>query len=304
MYETALLIYNGNAGQKEVDKTLSQIIGPLSASIPTLTLMQTQKPGDAERFCRQHGEEVDIVIVLGGDGTVHECVNGLSPLDRRPAFSILPAGTCNDFARALEIPLNIKQAAELIISPDSRERRIDIAQTNDRYFSNFWGTGLIAEASQNIDEQSKGLLGRFSYYISAFKTLSGQEMFSFTLESGDQTIEDEAVMLIVLNGKFLGATQFPLSSIQLDDGLMDIMVIKESGFPLLKEILSAKTTVNWEKDQSTIDHFQASSIKIKTSSKRVIDMDGEHYEGDYQKITILPGHLKIVAPNLKAETGV
>lgn len=58
---------------------------------------------------------MDIVIVLGGDGTVHECVNGLAPLDRRPILSILPAGTCNDFAQALMIPLNMKQAAELIL---------------------------------------------------------------------------------------------------------------------------------------------------------------------------------------------
>ncbi|KIL48740.1 diacylglycerol/lipid kinase family protein [Jeotgalibacillus campisalis] len=296
MYKTAMLIYNGNAGQKQMDKILAQIIGPLSLAIPNLTLLQTQKPGDAEHFCRQHGEEVELVIALGGDGTVHECINGLSPLDKRPIFSVIPSGTCNDFARALDIPLNIKQAA-MLISEEGIEEEVDIVQTNDQYFGNFWGTGLIAEASLNIDEQSKGVFGRLSYYVSAIKSMTAQDRFSFEMEVDGETLKDEAVMVLALNGRFIGATEFPLSSIQLNDGKIDVMVIKEAGFPLFKEILSAKATVDWEKDKSTIDHFQASSLKISTSSKRYIDLDGEHYEGKDHSMTVLPGHLNVVKGN-------
>ncbi|PPA71130.1 lipid kinase [Jeotgalibacillus proteolyticus] len=300
MYESAMLIYNGNAGQKEVDKILAQIIGPLSLSIPNLTLLQTQKPGDAEHFCRQHGEEVDLIIALGGDGTVHECINGIAPLDRRPAFSIIPAGTCNDLARSLQIPLNIKQAAALI-TEGGIEAGIDIVQSNERYFGNFWGTGLIAQASENIDQDSKGMFGRFSYYVSALKTFSDPSRFSFEIEYDGQMLKDEAVMLLILNGRSIGATEFPLSSIQLNDGLVDIMVVKEAGFPLFKEIISAKTTVDWEQDKETIDHFQASSIAVSIPSSQLIDLDGEHYDGDTFRINVLKEHIRVVKPKVVTE---
>ncbi|KIL52181.1 diacylglycerol/lipid kinase family protein [Jeotgalibacillus soli] len=300
MYKSGMLIYNGNAGQKEVKKTLSQIIGPITLAIPSLLLLKTEKPGDAERFCRQHGEQMDIVIVMGGDGTVHECVNGLAALETRPVVSILPAGTCNDFARALGLPLNSKQAAELIAA-DSIERAVDIVKSNDRYFDNFWGTGLIAEASQNIDEQTKGTFGKLSYYVSAIKSLSDQDRFTFTLKMEDQKSEKEAVMILILNGGFIGTTEFPVSTIEIDDGLLDVLIVREAGFVLLKEILTAKTTMTWEENQTSIEHFQTASLTIELSSPRLVDLDGEHYKGKIHKIELLRKHLRVLVPNITAD---
>ncbi|TFE01999.1 diacylglycerol/lipid kinase family protein [Jeotgalibacillus salarius] len=295
MFQKAMLIYNGNAGQRDAEKILSQTAPILASKIPQLFLYQTQKPGDAEHFCRQHGEEVELVIVMGGDGTVHESINGLAPLDKRPSLAILPAGTCNDFARSLNIPLNLKQAAELIAF-NGNERLVDLVETDHRYFSNFWGTGLIAAASESIDETSKGMLGRFSYYISALKTLSEQDTFSFKLEIGDQTIEDEAVMLLFMNGKSIGATEFPMDSIQLDDGLLNVLIVKEAGFTLLKEIFTAKTTVDWEEDDSTIIQHQTSSCKVTLNETQTIDLDGEHYKGSHDTISVLKQHISVIAP--------
>ncbi|MDO7485700.1 diacylglycerol kinase family protein [Peribacillus frigoritolerans] len=64
----------------------------------------------------EYGEEMEVVFVLGGDGTVHEFVNGLSPLWRRPLFGNLPGGTSNDFSRTLKIPQNVRQAAQALVN--------------------------------------------------------------------------------------------------------------------------------------------------------------------------------------------
>ncbi|TFD98305.1 diacylglycerol kinase family protein [Jeotgalibacillus sp. R-1-5s-1] len=297
MYQKAMLIYKGSAGEKEIEKLISQTAGVLAASIPALSLYQTQKPGDAERFCRQHGEEVDLVVIMGGDGTVHECVNGLAPLDKRPVIGIIPAGTCNDFARSLNIPLNIKRAAELIVHGGT-EKPVDLVESNGRYFSNFWGTGLIAEASQNINDDSKNVFGRISYYVSAIKSLSGQEDFHYQLEVDQKVVEGEAVMLLVMNGKSIGATEFPLASIDLHDGLMDLLILKESGFPLFKEILAAKAMVDWDTSNSDILHYQCKELTVSLGKSQVIDMDGEHYEGQNHHLVVEKDCLRIVVPEI------
>ncbi|KIL52393.1 hypothetical protein KP77_06530 [Jeotgalibacillus alimentarius] len=296
MFQKAMLIYNGNAGQRDAEKILSQTAPILASKIPKLFLYQTQKPGDAEHFCRQHGEEVELVIVMGGDGTVHEAINGLAPLDTRPGLAILPAGTCNDFARSLNIPLNLKQAAELIAF-NGVEREVDLVETDDRYFSNFWGTGLIAAASESIDEASKGMFGRLSYYMSALRTLSEQDTFRFKLEFDGRTVEDDAVMLLFMNGRSIGATEFPMDSIQMDDGLLNVLVVKEAGFTLLKEIFTAKTSVDWEENESTITQYMTSACKVTLDEAQTIDLDGEHYKGAHDTIRILKQHISVMVPS-------
>ncbi|WP_227396487.1 diacylglycerol/lipid kinase family protein [Jeotgalibacillus aurantiacus] len=300
MYQKAMLIYKGSAREKEIEKLISQTAGVLAASIPALSLYQTQKPGDAERFCRQHGEEVDLVIIMGGDGTVHECINGLAPLDKRPVIGIIPAGTCNDFARSLNIPLNIKRAAELLVH-GGIEKPVDLVESNGRYFSNFWGTGLIAEASQNINDDSKNVFGRISYYVSAIKSLSGQEDFHYKLEIDQEIVEGEAVMLLVMNGKSIGATEFPLTLIDMHDGMMDLLILKESGFPLFKEILAAKAMVDWDTSNSDIVHYQCRKLSISLGKSQVIDMDGEHYEGQDHHLIVEKDCLSIVVPEMPGE---
>ncbi|MDZ5713175.1 diacylglycerol/lipid kinase family protein [Jeotgalibacillus haloalkalitolerans] len=295
MFQKAMLIYNGNAGQRDAEKILSQTAPILASKIPKLFLYQTQKPGDAEHFCRQHGEEVELVIVMGGDGTVHESINGLAPLDKRPVLAILPAGTCNDFARSLNIPLNLKQAAELIAF-SGIEKEVDLVATDRRYFSNFWGTGLIANASESIDETSKGMFGRFSYYMSALRTLSEQDTFPFKLELDDRVVEEEGVMLLFMNGKSIGATEFPMESIQMDDGLLNVIVVKEAGFTLLKEIFTAKTSVDWEEDETTITQYKTSRCKVVLDEEKTIDLDGEHYKGQYDEIAVLKKHISVIVP--------
>ena len=109
-------------------------------------------------------------------------------------------------------------------------------------------------------------------------------------------------MLLVLNGKYIGATEFPLPSIQLNDGLMDIIIVKEAGFPLLKEILTAKITVNWDGNQTNIDHFQASSIALTTPTTRILDLDGECYEGKNHKINVIKEHQRVLVPGLEMLT--
>ncbi|MGF2614244.1 diacylglycerol kinase family lipid kinase [Rossellomorea vietnamensis] len=291
-YKNALLIYNGKAGQDDMDATLGNCIGELSSCCDELTLYGTKDKSDAERVCREKGGSYELLIILGGDGTVHECINGLAELPVRPKAAILPAGTCNDFSRSLRIPQDIKQAAQLIKHGGTEE--IDIVKANDRYFSNFWGLGIIADASKNVNEAVKGVFGKLSYYLSAFQTLQEAKIFTVQAEIDGKAVEEEAVMVFVANGRFIGTSELPLPPQKYNDGVVDIFIIKEAGFKLLKELLAAKGTGKLNEKSGEILHFQAHTASISTSPIQNIDMDGEVYTETPTRMEVMKHHIPFI----------
>ncbi|WP_405081201.1 diacylglycerol/lipid kinase family protein [Paenibacillus chitinolyticus] len=285
MFGKAILIHNGSAGQAETGTRLGAVIGPLAAGIGELTLVQTKEPGDAERICRERGEETDLVLVLGGDGTVHECVNGLAALAAPPVVGILPGGTCNDFSRALYIPQELDRAAETLMR--GKTQTVDIGRANDRYFSNFFGIGLITDASVNINPQLKGMIGKLSYFISTLQTVTSADPFRFTLEHDSGQTGGEAVMLFVANGRFLGTRPLPLAPDALYDGVLDVAIIREAGLPLLKELFKIKNFEEWDSEKSSFEFIRTTSLKLTTDQPMQADMDGEIYARTPAEISVL-----------------
>lgn len=294
-YKKALLIYNNKAGQTEIEKSLAAVLPVLSAHIKELKVIQTEVAGETTELCREHGEEVELVIILGGDGTVNEAINGLARLQKRPALAILPGGTCNDFTRVLNIPQNLAEAAELIINGHTRP--VDVGKVNNRYFLNFWGIGLVADTSDNINENEKKFMGKLSYFLSAIRTLKEAETFKFTMEVDGEIIEDEAVMILVMNGKYIGTTQIPFPVIKIDDGLLDVIVVKESTLAIFYDLLNVDKII--DEDQTDPDarllHYQAKSVSVKTNLVKQADTDGEIDTETPASMGILKHHIHMIA---------
>ncbi|MDI5983050.1 diacylglycerol kinase family protein, partial [Amycolatopsis magusensis] len=102
-------------------------------------------------------------------------------LEKRPAVAILPGGTCNDFSRTLGIPQQMQKAAQMIV--DGVEKKVDLIKAGDRYLLNFWGIGLIADTSNNINDKEKAVLGKISYFTSALRTLQQTDPFHVRIET-------------------------------------------------------------------------------------------------------------------------
>lgn len=293
-FRKALLIYNGEAGQRDLDKTLGACVPIIASQVEELVLHATQKSGHAKEICQECAEDIDAIFILGGDGTVHEVINGLGGLEKRPVIGILPNGTCNDFSRALNIPQDIKKAAQALLEGEIVD--VDAAKVNDSYFLNFWGTGIITETSNNIEPGEKRLLGKISYYLSAIRTLSQSEAFSFTISYEDKRIEDKAVMILVLNGGFIGTRPLPIPHIQINDGLLDVVVIKNSSLSAFRELLSLKRSWHPENEEDAgIIYFQTRSLRIKTEVRMDADTDGEVYLQTPADITSLKQHFKMIS---------
>ncbi|MBJ7896849.1 YegS/Rv2252/BmrU family lipid kinase [Bacillus atrophaeus] len=297
-YQKALLIYNGNAGKKNIEKTLGSVVPILSQSIDELIIKPTRRKDDAYQFCKTLDDTIDILFVLGGDGTVHECINGIAALDKKPAVGILPGGTCNDFSRELGIPQNLQKAAEALVSGEKIS--VDVCKMNDRFFLNFWGIGLITETSNNINETEKALFGKISYFTSALRTVSSAQPFPVKLNIDGEEREDEAVMLLVMNGQYIGTNRIPLPDASITDGLADILICRSTNLTALRELMNMEQGT-FENFAGELSYIQASKVKIETESEMKVDTDGEVYTHTPGVIEVLKQHIEMLIPQEETE---
>ncbi|MCA1041695.1 YegS/Rv2252/BmrU family lipid kinase [Bacillus infantis] len=289
-FRKGMLVYNGNAGQKNIEKSLAACVPILSAELDSLVLLPTKREGHARELCREYGSEVDVVFILGGDGTVHECINGLAPLETRPAIGILPGGTCNDFSRTLNIPQNIRNAALSMVAGEMKP--VDVMQANEDYFLNFWGIGLVAEASENIKATEKKLFGRISYFLSTLRTIKEMEPFHASLIVDGTEIEEDAVMILLANGHYIGTNELPFRNLDYNDGLADIFIVKDANLALMKEALTEDSI----EDNENILHYKGKEIQVRADKRMEADMDGEVYSATPCQIRVHQAHVQMIKP--------
>ncbi|AVQ97997.1 diacylglycerol kinase [Oceanobacillus iheyensis] len=291
-FSKALLLYNGNAGKGDIEQKLRDTLPILSRGIKELIVLQTASIEEVTETCKTYSDQVDLLIILGGDGTLHCCINALAPLPNRPIIAVLPGGTSNDFSRMLQLPQNLANAAEAIV--DGTVVDVDVAQSDDTYFLNFWGIGMVAETSKNIDEQQKKSLGVLSYFMSTLKTVSKSEQFTYKIKAEGEVYEGEAVGILVLNGTFIGTRQLPILTIDPTDGLLDVLIIKNSSLAFFRELLSMNNAELNKEALQELTHFQANEIKVSTGSAKEIDMDGEIFTKTPATICVLPKHIQMI----------
>ncbi|PAV30695.1 diacylglycerol kinase [Virgibacillus profundi] len=292
IYSRGLFLYNGNLEKNDLDKKLARTLPILSQRVKELTVIQTATIEEAKNVCRGFADQIELLIILGGDGTVHECINSLATLENKPAIAILPGGTANDFSRMLHMPQNLQAAAHAIVEGDIVD--IDLGKADDQYFLNFWGIGLVSETSKNIDDDQKKSLGVLSYFMSTLKTVGQAELFSYEIIADDMTYDGEAVMILVLNGKFLGTKELPIPKVSPTDGKLDVLIVKNSNLASFRELLSMNNPELDADGLTELTHLQVEAIKIKADKSKVIDMDGEMNGTTPSEITILPNHLQMI----------
>jgi diacylglycerol kinase (ATP) len=284
------LIINPKAGNGRLQQHLESIISELEHHFPNVKVFETDEPGDASDYIHQLKELPDLVIGAGGDGTIYELINALAPLEVRPAFGIIPGGTCNDFARAIGISQIPLEAAEQIC--EQNFRAIDVGQCNHQYFLNFWGIGLITEVSTNINPKMKESFGRLSYYLSALQTISEDRSFKLKIESDECAYEGDAAMVLIGNGPFTGGVRafFPQSDIE--DGKLEVLIIESNRFQTFWDMLRSKVMQNVPNSEDLL-YFQTKHISIEASPNQTIDCDGERDYETPSTISILPSHIQM-----------
>ena len=147
----------------------------------------------------EHGREVDLVAVGGGDGTLNAAADGVMQVNR--PLGVLPMGTANDLARTLGIPADLDAAVQIIAA--GRTRRIDLGLVNGHPFFNVASIGLSAELAQ-ADPRRQAPLRQAGYAVTAMRVLARARLFHATIVSKMESVRVRTLVIAVGNGRFYG----------------------------------------------------------------------------------------------------
>src|SRR5690625_4136135 len=159
--------------------------------------------GDATKAAEYAVERrFDIVVIVGGDGTINEAIQGIAGASERPNVGIIPAGTTNDFARALMIPRDTEKAVDIIL--DNHQKSLDVRKVNHKYFINIAGGGDLTELTYDVPSKLKTVLGQLAYYIKGIEMLPSLKPQRTKIEYDGEVFEDEIMLFLVANTNSVG----------------------------------------------------------------------------------------------------
>ncbi len=281
-----LFIYNPHAGRGQIRGKLAEILNAFTRAGCLCTAYPTQAPGDAARAARELAPGFDRVACCGGDGTLHEVVEGLMELPEgsRPPVGYLPAGTTNDYARNLKLPKGMEEMAALAASGEPRP--VDIGRLGEKWFIYVAAFGLFTDVAYNTPQSFKNTFGHLAYVMKGASELGNLKGYSLRVEHDEGVLEGEYLYGMVSNTVSVGGVLgLPSDEVVLDDGLLELVLVERprSVAQLNATILAlAKQEYNAE---SGVVGLHSSRFRIACAEKVPFTLDGE-FGGEYAETEI------------------
>lgn len=278
-------VYNPHSGKEQIGSKLNEIIQVLAGQDNELTVVPTVGYLDAMERIANLRSDYDMVVCSGGDGTLNEVVTGMMkrPGERRIPIGYIPSGTTNDFARSLEIPRNMPEAARSIMT--GRPFACDIGSFNDRSFVYIASFGIFTDVSYSTKQEIKNVLGHMAYILEAMKSLYNIKSYKMKVCSEEMEFAGDFLFGMVTNSKSVaGFKGLVRNEVVFDDGVYEVTFIKRPKNPReIQEILAA--LLNEELDSKYMYSFRTKRLLIESEETVPWTLDGE-FGGEHQKAVI------------------
>jgi diacylglycerol kinase (ATP) len=278
-----VVIANPQSGRGNLEDKLPQIERILAGAGLAYRIVRTTCPGHATEAARdalQRGEQY--LVAAGGDGTVHEVVNGMfadgQPIAAGAVLGVVASGSGCDFVRSFNLPGDALQAARHLAG--GRVRPIDVGKISytdgqgevTRYFPNIAEAGLggavVARASTLA-----AFLGPARYFCGFWLTLPGFRPATVRLDVDGQAYQWRAHNVVVANGRFYGGGMQISPRSEPDDGALDVLVMvgpKSDAFATLPKVYRGRHLPH-----RNIVELRASRVRVETDLPFRIEADGE-----------------------------
>jgi lipid kinase YegS len=253
----------------------------------------TREKGDAQRFVSQAGG-VDLLVAAGGDGTLNELVNGLMDLsiDVRPALGVVPLGTANDFAIGCGIPRDPGKALALCMKGEAVP--IDVGKANNNWFLNAVTAGFGAEVTANTSPELKRLLGPAAYTLMGAILAMNVHQYHGRLVLPDREITGSGPVAIIGNGRQTGGGIQVAPRARIDDGLLDVLVIRH--IPATALLTAARELQQLSPDGEYISYWQTPWAEVHSEEGIPINLDGEPTRFSNVRYEAVPKAIRLIAP--------
>lgn len=282
-----MIIINPSSGKEKASEYEKKIIAQLHNY--EVVVKETAGEMDATRFAKMAcDEKYDTVVLVGGDGTLNEGINGIAEQPHRPVVGIVPLGTVNDFARALDISLDPDEAIALL---GGKTTKADIGKVNDHYFTNVIAIGLLAEAVGDVTVEQKTSLGSLAYLFEGVKAAIQNDSYEMEVKADGQTYKENMMLFICVLTDSVGSFRHLNEDADKSDGLLHGFIIKSTN--TLQVVGTAKNllTGNYEDDDNIIK-FNAREMHINANEALQLNVDGDLISQLPAKISILHNHIE------------
>lgn len=294
MKRKALFIINPISGGKKKDGVPELIKDTVDAGVMEPVIAFSDGVAHARVIAAEAVGKFDTVVAVGGDGTVNEVASAI--VDTDTSLGIVPFGSGNGLSRFLGIPMDTKSAIKNLAS--GRTEIIDSARVNGQAFFNMAGMGFDAHISEIFSHGKKR--GFISYIKSSIKEVVGYQPQNYHIDIDGKKYDYKAFMLSIANSSQYGNNVHISPKASLQDGLLDVCVIKP--FPLWRfPEMSMRMLIKATESSKYVEIIRGKQILIKREHSGPIHLDGEpQMAGTGVDISILPNSLKvIVGPSFK-----
>ncbi len=284
---------SGTQGKKAILKNIDE---RLDKSLYNYRVVETQYAGHATEIAKDAVKDgVDIVVAIGGDGTINEIARSLVHTDT--ALGIIPCGSGNGLARHLRIPMDSKSAID-ILNKDYQVT-IDYGKINDIPFFCTCGVGFDAFVSLKFaDSGKRGLL---TYLENTLHESLTYQPETYEIENEEGTVKHEAFLIACGNASQYGNNAYIAPQASLTDGLMDVTILEP--FTVLDVPTLSFQLFNKTIDQnSCIKTMRTKKIKIRRHKPGVFHYDGDPVMGgENLEVELIPRGLNVVTTDVKGE---
>ena len=297
--QRAKVIVNPTSGAKSAQRRWPRIKSLLEDVGLHFDSVLTQEPMQAMELAREAADQgYDLVVAVGGDGTINEVVNGLMGPDGKATadLGVIRTGTANDSARNLDLPTSLLKNCRRLVSPERTEVDIGIVeflregQAGQRFFLNDAGAGFDADL---MEEAKKTVLplGPKGPYVGAFlKMAPTYDPKDFVLDFQDRQEAPRAYTILVSNGKYAGSILFDPEA-DLSDGQFEVMTLDP---PTLLRGL-AQTYLALLEGYPKIDYVRTDAVRMDSRQRLSVQADGEVLGELPARFWMLPKALRVVA---------
>jgi diacylglycerol kinase (ATP) len=288
----ARLIYNPSAGKELMRTHLPDVLDTLDAGGLEVSCTMTHGPYDAVRAAKQAvEEECEYVIAAGGDGTINEVVNGISGCSYRPTLGIIPAGTTNDLARALNLPREPREIARVIA--ERHTMPLDVGQAGDHYFINIAACGILTEITYEVQSKLKTYLGQLAYYVKGLEKLPHMHPIHLEIEADGFSFDDQVSILLIANSNSVGGFEKMAADASLHDGLFNVIMLKACTLPELIKI-AAQARFGSHLTNEKVVTFKTDRLSVRSRDTVELNLDGEYGGRLPTTFTCLKHHLNVI----------
>lgn len=283
------IIVNPIGGKGKSLKALKQVEKILSDHKQEYKIHNTERPGHATEIAAELTKKPGVkLIVLGGDGSFNEVLNGISDFGN-VTLGIVACGTGNDFIRASGHPRKIKDAMDVILKGETGY--IDYIDVGSRRCLNVAGAGMDVDVLIRYAEM-KAFHGKIKYYASLFDTLAHVKWHKLRITIDGKSMDKSVFMIGVGNGTCIGGGMPICPNAKVDDGLLSIVIVnemKKSRIPVeLPGFLSGK---HIKKDYT--EEYSGKEVRIEVLDEGKIELDGEVIDDKVLDCKVVHNVLKV-----------